>query len=347
MIRIDFSPLTDYRQLGQDLYESEENWKKDLGNFILKWVDSSDSILAHTSGSTGVPKEIRLLKKHMRNSALMTGEFFHFEAGQKALLCLSINYIAGKMMVVRAIVHQMSMFAVEPTSTPIDTLSEEVDFAAMVPLQVHETIQSPEGLQKLGLIKQLLIGGSAIDHQLEKELQQLPNQVYASYGMTETISHIALRVVNGSDKSDWFTSLPGINLERDDRDCLVIDAPSISSEKITTNDVVELVGSRQFKVLGRADNIINSGGIKISPEAVEEKITHLIPAAFIIAGVPDEKLGNKLVLITESDQFNDINILRDSLDVYELPKQIFHVEALARTESGKIQRNESLKKIMA
>ncbi len=350
LITIEFTPLTDYRKIGQELYETGETWKQDLGNFILKWVDSSDSILVHTSGSTGDPKGIRISKNEMRNSAKMTGEFFQLEARQTALLCLSTNYIAGKMMVVRAIIHQMTLVAVEPTSTPLQQLTTAADFAAMVPLQIYKTLQLPNGLEQLNHLKQLIIGGGALDSKLSTQLNKLDNKVYATYGMTETISHIALRVVNGSDASDWFTVLPGITIEGDERNCLVINAPKLATETLITNDIAEFSGSNQFRILGRIDNVINTGGIKINPETVEEKLAPFIQQPFLISSVADEKLENKVVLVIEgtSTEIGHLEgLFKELLSVYETPKDILFVKEFVRTDSGKIKRNETQQLIPA
>ncbi|MES2627912.1 MAG: AMP-binding protein [Bacteroidota bacterium] len=344
MFTITFSPLTDYRQIGQELYESTETWKQEVGDFILKWVDSSDHILAQTSGSTGTPKEMRLPKSAMRNSALMTGNYFGFSEGQTALLCLSTRYIAGKMMVIRAMIHHMNLVLVEPGANPLLEVDFPVDFAAMVPLQVRELLQSESGIASLEQLDKLLIGGGAMDGKLDAALQPLNVQAFASYGMTETVSHIALRAVNGVKASTWFAPMDGVKLYSDERGCLSIDAPFLSDERIVTNDLVEFSGDHRFRVIGRVDNIISSGGIKINPEKIEEQLSKVIDQPFVISSLPDERLENRVVLIIEGDYGDKdglMETLREVLTAHEVPKDIYTVQQLIRTETGKINRKET------
>lgn len=345
LLSIEFSPSTDYRKIAQELYESEEGWKQDIGNFILKWVGSSDYFSAQTSGSTGIPKEILLPKKAMRNSALMTGEFFGFKPGQKVLLCLSTNFIAGKMVVVRAIIHNMTLVITEPSSSPFQELETEIDFAAVVPTQLVETLNSPNGIQQLNRAKQLLVGGGPISETLNTKLQLLNSQVFASYGMTETISHVALRKVNGPHSSNWFEALPNITLTSDGRGCLVIQAPELSSETIVTNDLVKFLDPSHFIILGRVDNVINTGGIKVSPEVLEDKIAPFLTQKFFITSIPDEKFGSQLVLVIEGQQVAEEALLLQISSVlsnHEVPKKIYFLEKFILTKTGKIKRQESL-----
>ncbi|MBP6585860.1 MAG: AMP-binding protein, partial [Flavobacterium sp.] len=269
-----------------------EDFEKPIGEFLLDWFDDRTYIDLQTSGTTGVPKTIRTSKQAMVESAIATGDFFNLRPGNKALQCLPVKYIAGKLMFVRAFILGLDMDFVAPSANPLENKSDvKYDFIAMVPLQAKNS------LKELKNVKKLIIGGSMISKALEKELSKLPTKVYETYGMTETITHIAARELG----EKVFTVLPDITISYDYRNCLVIHAPRISDDLIVTNDIVELTNEKQFKFIGRYDNIINSGGIKLIPEQIEEKLSGKIPARFFVTGKPDEKLGEKLVLVIEGD----------------------------------------------
>ncbi|MFM7018755.1 AMP-binding protein [Flavobacterium sp.] len=259
-----------------------EDFEKPVGNFLLDWFDAKSYIEMQTSGSTGVPKIIRVDKQAMVNSALATGDFFELHAGNKALQCLPVKYVAGKMMLIRSIILGLDLDYVAPSSHPMEGMDEKYDFVAMVPLQAQNS------LKELRNVKKLIVGGARINSSLEKELMKLPTQVFETYGMTETITHIAAKRVG--DKV--FTVLPGVTISYDDRNCLVIHAPKIIAEEtVVTNDLVELVNENQFKFLGRIDNVINSGGIKILPEQIEQKLDGKLDRRFFITAKEDSELG--------------------------------------------------------
>jgi O-succinylbenzoic acid--CoA ligase len=311
-----------------------EDFEKPVGNFLLDWFDSKSYIEMQTSGSTGTPKLIRVDKQAMVNSALATGDFFELHAGNKALQCLPVKYVAGKMMLIRAIVLGLDLDYVAPTSHPMEGLDEKYDFVAMVPLQAQNS------LKELRNVKKLIVGGARINSSLEKELMKLPTQVFETYGMTETITHIAAKRVG--DK--LFTVLPDVTISYDDRNCLVIHAPKIIAEEtVVTNDLVELVNENQFKFLGRIDNVINSGGIKILPEQVEQKLDGKLDRRFFITSKEDSELGEKVVLVLEGEPFDVDPIVFDSLDKYEHPKELIFVTKFKETENGKVIRKASLK----
>jgi O-succinylbenzoic acid--CoA ligase len=311
-----------------------EDFEKPVGNFLLDWFDSKSYIEMQTSGSTGTPKLIRVDKQAMVNSALATGDFFELHAGNKALQCLPVKYVAGKMMLIRAIVLGLDLDYVAPTSHPMEGLDEKYDFVAMVPLQAQNS------LKELRNVKKLIVGGARINSSLEKELMKLPTQVFETYGMTETITHIAAKRVG--DK--LFTVLPDVTISYDDRNCLVIHAPKIIAEEtVVTNDLVELVNENQFKFLGRIDNVINSGGIKILPEQVEQKLDGKLDRRFFITSKEDSELGEKVVLVIEGESFDVDPIVFDSLDKYEHPKELIFVTKFKETENGKVIRKASLK----
>lgn len=310
-------------------------YEKAMGDFILDWFDNKSYVELNTSGTTGTPKLVRIEKQAMVNSAIATGNFFGLKPGNKALHCLPSKYVAGKMMLVRGLILGLDMDVVEPSSNPLLKNDAKYDFIAMLPMQVQNSVG------KLENVKKLIIGGSKINYELVKELCKLKTEVYETYGMTETLTHIAAKNI----KEEAFSLLPNINIAQDDRNCLVIDAPGISSETIVTNDLINLVGERQFVLVGRIDNVINSGGIKLIPEKIEDKLSQKIHSRFFVAGMPDIILGEKLVLVIEGEkQILDDSIF-DELDKYEKPKEFFYVSKFAETDNGKVKRKEILENI--
>jgi O-succinylbenzoic acid--CoA ligase len=311
-----------------------EDFEKPVGNFLLDWFDYKSYIEMETSGSTGAPKTISISKQAMVDSALATGDFFNLQPGNKALQCLPVKYVAGKMMLVRAMILGLDLEFVAPSSHPLDHNEIDFDFVAMVPLQAQNSIS------QLKKVKKLIIGGAAVNKTLEKQLLKLPTKVYETYGMTETITHIAARKLG--EKA--FTVLPYVSVSFDDRNCLVIHAPRISPEVIITNDIVELLDENQFIFLGRMDNVINSGGIKLIPEQIEQKLVGKINQRFFIASKPDDEFGEKVVLVVESEKHKLDDSIYESLDKYEKPKEIIFIPKFLDTVTGKILRKETLNK---
>jgi len=312
-----------------------EDFEKPVGDFLLDWFDSKSYIEMQTSGSTGTPKVIRVDKQAMVNSAMATGDFFDLRSGNRALQCLPVKYVAGKMMLIRAIILGLDLDYVAPSSHPMKDLDDQkYDFVAMVPMQAQNS------LKELHNVRKLIVGGARISASLEKELMKLPTEVYETYGMTETITHIAAKRVG--EKA--FTVLPHVTISYDDRNCLVIHAPHIIAEDaIVTNDLVELINENQFVFLGRIDNVINSGGVKIMPEQVEQKLDGKINRRFFIASKEDKELGEKVVLVVEGDSFDIDKSVFETLDKYERPKEIVFVPKFKETENGKVLRKESFK----
>ena len=263
---------------GIETNETGEDWRKSLHQFLLNWMDETDFVTVHTSGSTGKPKQIQLLKERMMNSAFMTGKYFGFKSGQTALLCLPCDYIAGKMMVVRSIMWGLDLQLVPPTGNPMANIDQPIDFAAMIPLQVANIFeQSPE---KFRLIKKLIIGGGKVDAQLQAKLQTIPTECYATYGMTETITHVAIKRLNGEHQTDYFQGLSDIQFATDARGCLTIKAPRLSEDLVVTNDIVDLKNAQQFEWLGRIDNVINTGGGKGLSRKNRSKIGRINHSSF-------------------------------------------------------------------
>lgn len=319
--------------------ENCEEWEKDIYSFLTDWASKKGSITVQTSGSTGDPKPIELLKSDMIASAELTCEHFNLLKGDSALLCLPTKYIAGKMMLVRAMVQGLELISVQPSSCPTIENYDSIDFAAMTPMQVRKVLQNNK--KGLNSIKQLIIGGAPVDHILEKELQSIPTACYSTFGMTETITHIAVKKLNGSDKSEYYTALKNITFETGKESNLIIKAPYLSDLTFTTSDIVLLSGSHLFKWKGRTNNTINSGGVKLHPEQIENKIQPVLPEhRFFISSQPNSLLGEELILIVESTSplLDLLTQLKSVLTNYEVPKQVFYTSTFVETETGKVNR---------
>ncbi len=353
--------LEEVKEVAYSLVKEGEGYEQEIGSFLLDWVNDAPTLDVNTSGSTGPQKRISLEKSHMANSARATGEFFNLKAGNTALNCLPINYIAGKMMLVRAMVLGLEIDYIEPSSNPLEYISNTYDFCAMVPLQLENS------LDLLDLIKTIIVGGAPVSKKVIALLQDKITAVYETYGMTETVSHIAVRKINHPTKipsnmvtemglgtvdetipisRSNFNCLPNILLSADERGCLVIHAPDISRNEIVTNDLVFLISETEFEWLGRFDNTINSGGIKLFPEQIEAKLALLIPNRFFVIGLPDEQLGQKMVLLVEGDLdkkelMKNIQVL-SSLTGAERPKEIYCIPKMRATPNGKLLRRETL-----
>lgn len=309
------------------------DFEQSVGDFLLDWFDDKSYIDMYTSGTTGSPKTIRIEKDAMVKSAIATGDFFDLQPGNRVLHCLPANYVAGKMMFVRSFILGLDMDFVAPSSNPLEHIDLKYDFAAMVPLQAKNSIK------KLTNIKKIIIGGVKIHKSLEQELVKLPIEIYETYGMTETITHIAAKKVG----VEAFTTLPHVTVSVNENQCLEILAKNIGNDKIVTNDIVKLVSDTQFVWLGRFDNVINSGGIKIMPEQVESKLSTLIPRRYFVNGAPDDILGEKVVLYVEGEAMDIDHSVFDVLDKYEKPKEVVFVPKFKETATGKIMREESKK----
>lgn len=325
----------------KDLAVSGNSTEKfEASGFILEWLNDSSHITAHTSGSTGRPKQILLNKENVRNSAQATIEIFELNPGSTALLCMSTQYIGGKMMMARAMVGGWSIDVVPPSKNPLEAVHNSYDFTAMVPYQLFHSIDH------LDKAKKIIIGGGIVSTELENRLQKCESTVFATYGMTETISHIAVRAINGSGRSEIYQALPGVRLRQDNDDCLIITAPKISDVPIETNDVVRLISDREFIYLGRLDNVINSGGVKIYPESLEKKLSNKIGIPFFIASEKDPALGERVILIVEStESTSSIEESFNALHPFERPKKIYSLPTFIYTETGKIKRHAILEQL--
>ena len=327
-----------------------------LEEFLDEWNNDSERVLVHTSGSTGAPKPLWVEKRRMEASARITCDFLGLKEGDTALLCMPLDYIAGKMMVVRSLVRKLKLMVVEPTGHPLAAhqLPRVLTFAAMVPMQVYNSLQVPEERERLRQIRHLIIGGGAIDDALARELKDFPNYVWSTYGMTETLSHIALRRLNGAEASEWYTPFDNVRISQSEDGCLVIDAPEVCAERLVTNDIVEISQGR-FRVVGRKDNVICSGGIKIQAEEVERALKPYLHVPFMITKRKDEKFGEIVVMMVEDrgewkeergERIGDSlktrlqRLCREHLPKYWQPRDFVFVEKIPMTETGKIARKE-------
>lgn len=311
-----------------------------LKEFIDEWNNDEPTVLVHTSGSTGKPKPLRVEKLRMAASAHITCAFLGLQRGDTALLCMPLDYIAGKMVVVRSLVCGLRLLTVEPCGHPLRGLSEAPVFAAMVPLQVYNSLQVEEERALLMQIKHLIIGGGAVSSEMAAELRLFPNAVWSTYGMTETLSHIALRRLSGEEASDWYEPFEGVDVSLNADGCLVIDAPAVCATTLTTNDIAEIApDGRHFRIRGRRDNVVCSGGIKIQIEEVEQALKPHIHKRFIITKQKDRDLGEALTLLTEEADVEAVrSICQRALPKYHQPRHIFHVEEIPLTETGKPAR---------
>lgn len=329
----------------------ENEFEEKVISFLEDWFSHSETVSVQTSGSTGIPKVFEIEKKRMLNSAKMTCDFLGLKEGDTALLCLPVQYISGKMMLVRAIERKLKVIISVPSSAP--EISENVEFCAMTPLQVQNS------LDKIHFIKNLIIGGAAVSEklksQISRELSTINHQpstnIYETYGMSETLSHIALKQISPVQE-EYFTVLNDVEISVDERNCLKIFAPKLNPEILQTNDIVELLNEKHFKFLGRFDNVINSGGVKIFAEELENLVKKHIDRDLVFLGKPDETLGEKLVLVVEGkDASTSLSMTEIKSKIYNLefpskfhiPKEILFLEKFPRAENGKVLRKEILK----
>jgi O-succinylbenzoic acid--CoA ligase len=343
-LRDELLHLTDQKMKHADSDEDEF----EVYSFIHKWVSPGETLDVQTSGSTGAPRLQTFPKHQFIESAKLTCEYFGLKEGMNMLHCLSAEYIAGKMMIVRAFVSGANLIVVSPSGNPLLNVEDKIDFTAMVPLQAQNAISDSNTNAKFSAISSVIIGGASIPVKLEHQLETFPNNVYATFAMTETLSHIALRKITGKGKKGLYELLPNISIAEDERGCMVIKAEHLGEEPIVTNDIIVKADETHFHWMGRYDNVINSGGVKVYPETVEEKIAHLLPSnRFFISSLPDETLGQKVVMVIESQDGFDITHVKAEIeklvDKYDVPKQYFIISQFAETPNGKIQRQESLK----
>ncbi len=334
--RIDGHPFDseDPGALSRILAKRGDETGRQIAEFIEEWIGPEEKVELQTSGSTGKPKKILATKEAMINSAFATGAFFGLKSGDSALLCMPVQYIAGKMMVVRAMVLGLELDCVTPSKELDLPAEKKYRFGAMVPMQVAAN------LHQIDKFDTLIVGGAAVSPELESELEAHPRKIYATYGMTETLTHVAVRRL-GREK--LYRALPGVTFSVDSRECLVVNAPRISPEPVVTNDVVDLRYDECFELLGRWDNVVNSGGVKLFPEKIEQKLKGKIDVPFFLAGEDDPELGQRLIMVLEQAGEEALpDGLFDELDPYEKPRRVYSVDAFEYTGSGKVDRGRTL-----
>ena len=337
MLVLDFSqPNFDANQISVS-----NQFEQSVKDFLINWFDDTDFIMAQTSGSTGTPKQILLTKENVRKSARMTCKYLRLQKNDTALLAMPVTYIAGKLMLVRAVEQGMILICHEPTSTinwsdfevKFGQNFKSINFVALTPMQVEKSLDFVSHCDKL------IIGGAPLSEKVKQELYPMSNEIYETYAMTETITHIAFKQVSNQkfqNVNPYFEAFDEVKIKQDDRNCLVIETP-YDNLVVVTNDIVELIDERNFNWIGRVDNVINSGGIKLFPEQIEGLIKPFIDSDFFIASQPDELLGEKLILVIEGNE-RKIDLSKAFLTKYQIPKEILFIPEFQRTESGKIKR---------
>jgi o-succinylbenzoate---CoA ligase len=351
--------INDFKNLPVPTLEYEQK----VIDFCEKWLTGQQEFTLKTSGSTGEPKPINLTRNQMIASAKLTGKTFGLSKGDKALVCLNVDYIAGIMMLVRGMELGLKLMVIEPSGNPLQDLANpNFDFFAFVPLQLQNLFENEKNIKILNKSKAIIVGGAAVNEVLKNKIQKLDVPVYSTYGMTETVSHVAVKRLNGEEKSNNYRVLEGVKIGIDERNCLNIIAEASNNELVQTNDIVEILNEKEFNLIGRFDNIINSGGVKIQLEKVEKLIENEIKIfnakRYFAYGIPDEKLGQKLVLFIETNNY----ILNGSrpfegrlpyiegiknvffknvqsiLSKYEVPKEIYFIEKFIELPTGKIDK---------
>jgi O-succinylbenzoic acid--CoA ligase len=319
-----------------------------IENFLAEWESYSPIVSVSTSGSTGTPKTIQFNKKQAESSAKYTGRFFDFKAGDSVLLNLSPNFVAGKLMLVRALTHQMKIVVAPLNSNPLLNLKDfphKIKLAAFVPHQVEEILSHDNSKRLFNAIENVIIGGASISESLEKKIAQQKAKSFATFGMTETLTHFALRPVDG--KTDFYTCLPGITISQDERNCLIVEKNEILSDPLFTNDIIELIDETHFRWKGRFDNVINSGGVKIIPEVDEKIIESLFGnKRFYITSRSHEKFGEEVVLVLEIESLDStlekeyLEKMERMLPKYHAPRSVIFQSKFDETANGKIRRGK-------
>lgn len=331
--------MIDFKNLNLNQLLSENEFEKKVKAFLEDWLSDEKTVSVQTSGSTGTPKIFEIEKSKMMNSAEMTCNFLGLKEGDTALLCLPVEYISGKMMVVRSVIKNLTLNVTEPSLRPLQNIDNEIDFCAMTPLQLENS------LDELHWIKNIIIGGAAVSESLKNKIfntlgSKGSQRIFETYGMSETLSHIALKQIYPVSEV-FFTAFENVDISTDERGCLRICAPHLNAEVLQTNDLVEIKNNNQFRFLGRIDNVINSGGAKIFPEQLEALVKKEIPNEVVFTGREDERLGQKLILVIEGQKSHGIIDKIAAIPFeksFHRPKEIIFIEKIPRTPNGKIDR---------
>ena len=337
--------LYDLPEISQLSLESFTPYQRRALTFCKAYIDGQETFQMYTSGSTGEPKSIALSRNQMQASAQATIQALELKSHHQLLTCISTDFIGGKMMLVRGIELAARVKLVEPSATLEDL--QPPDFVALVPLQVYSLLQSTAGRSFLAQSAQVIIGGAPLNPWAEEQLKTFANPIYQTFGMTETVSHVALRRLSGDDASDYYHTLPEVKISGDSRGCLIIQGPMTNHNPVVTNDLVELIDEQHFHWMGRVDQVINSGGFKIYLQKVENIVKNLLQnqdyvGEFAIVGIPHTKLGQMAILVLEgpiwasNTQKDFLETLKQALHAYEVPKKIIFLDNFPHTSSGKI-----------
>jgi O-succinylbenzoic acid--CoA ligase len=322
--------------------KGSEHLNDSLHEFLNDWYADKPSIIVQTSGSTGRPKEMHLSKEACRKSALRTLKTFSVKPGKTALLCLPIETIAGKMMIIRALLGELTLIISEPKSNPLQNIDLQIDFIALVPYQVQRILE--ENPTSLSEISTILIGGAAIPQHVSSALFTFGIQAFHTFGMTETLSHFAYRRV-GLREEKVYHALEGVQFDEENKELILYDQ-IIGVRQLKTGEHVNLLSNNTFEWLGRMDFMINSGGVSISPEEVERVLSPYISQNFMVASLPHPDFGEQIILLIESERFSfDKHVFQCISNRYHRPKEIFFLESFSYTANGKINRKDTVKKI--
>ncbi|NNE13339.1 MAG: AMP-binding protein [Saprospiraceae bacterium] len=344
----DIIPHTDYKQLLD--YTDDYPVCDHIVSFLNQWYDSS--VLTYdfyTSGSTGSPKLIQHSREAMIASAKLTENAFNYVKGDYALLCLPVNFVAGKMMIVRAIVSSLNLIISKVKTNPFEGVLYEgkIDFAPMTPMQFE--LAKDHAFELLNAVRVVLLGGAPVSNKLKEETQIFDSNIFLGYGMTETLTHVALMKLNGYDRQKYFYGLENISFNKDEHDCLIIEAQHLPN-KILTNDIVALFNESNFKWMGRRDNVINTGGVKVNSDELERELSRHLKENFFISSIKDDVLGSKIVIVLEgsvpSDKVNELNVIFDQLKLKNSkPRKVYGLENFIYTKTGKLDKIAMMKLI--
>lgn len=350
---------TECDRLALDAAARGRNDLADVYRFASRWFADTPYMEVQTSGSTGIPKRLKAEKRCMVNSAVATCQALGLKKGDSALLTMDLRYIGAQMMVVRALTAGLHLYVQPADGHPMRNERSVADFVAIVPLQLYHTLQNAKETERLARCRTVIVGGGSVDATLCARLQALPCAVYSTYGMTETLSHIALRRLNGiGTTTERYRPLPGVGIKLSTAGSLVINAPGICNRELVTNDIARLYNDGTFDITGRIDNVINSGGVKIQPEQTEERIRRYMTRPFVLTSVPDLRLGEALVLLVEDTETswqtsenteiaNLLQVLRSNLPRYHAPKQVIYVDKIPLTANGKTDRPACKKLVLS
>lgn len=327
----------DHKDLNE--VEGKNSFEAEVISYCRQLFDHSATTSIQSSGSTGTPKNLKFRKSALIQSAAATNKFFGLDTESEALLALPLAYVAAKLMVVRAIIGKYNLVTAPPSSNPLKNVTKPISFVPMTPHQVNSVLsETPESFEK---VETVLLGGGEISEELQTQLQKLSTTFNAGFGMAETLTHFALSKIEGENELTY-SVLSDVSIYRDERGCLVVNREGITEGNLVTNDLIELT-ENGFKWLGRIDNLINSGGVKVIPEVVEKQLKRQVHSSFFVAGIPDLVLGQKVALFIEGEETIDLKKKAFSLP-YHRPKQIIFLPSFLYTESGKIKRRETVKR---